>query len=145
MQPRKQVITDFDTPSNIDDLPGTYVRSNPFSTETHSRRDPSPGRNRHRAHGVQPAEDPYLGIGRDDAEDVETAARRKERRPRDLKERVFFARDRAAELIKRRRLLQRCREAEEAIAFETAEGVTLPGDGYFERVDEVYELAKSFE
>lgn len=26
MQPRKQVITDFDTPSNIDDLPGTYVR-----------------------------------------------------------------------------------------------------------------------
>lgn len=44
-----------------------------------------------------------------------------------------------------RRLLQRCREAEEAIVFETAEGVTLPGDGYFERADEVYELAKSFE
>eukprot|EP00668_Euglena_longa_P048147 GGOE01065208.1.p1 GENE.GGOE01065208.1~~GGOE01065208.1.p1 ORF type:complete len:243 (+),score=7.69 GGOE01065208.1:64-792(+) len=147
MQPRKQVITDFDTPANADDLPGIYGRSNPFSTDAHLRHDIGfdAGRNRHRGHGAQPAEDPYLGLGRDDADDVEMAARRKERRPRDLKERVYFARDRAAELMKRRRLLQRCREVEEAIAFGTVEGITLPEEAYFEKVEEAYELEKSFE
>ncbi len=68
-----------------------------------------------------------------------------DRRPRDLKERIYFTRDRAAELIKRRRLLQRCRELEEAIAFHTTDGVTLPSDTYFRDVDEAYEVAKSFE
>ena len=68
-----------------------------------------------------------------------------ERRPKDLKERMYFARDRSAELIKRRRLLQQCKEIEDEIVFATVDSAPTVDDTYFEKVDQAYEIAKSFE
>jgi len=161
LQPRKQVITDFDAPMGAaagDDGPAAtaaHGRGHPDAPVPRGRRDDSPeaAEARPRPQRARPAaataaqavEDPYLMVGKDDAEDAEVALRRRERRPRDLRERVFFAQDRMAELTKRRRLLGRCLELEEAIRFTTEDGVTVPAEDYFAKVDEAYELAKSFE
>mmetsp|Transcript_123785 Transcript_123785/g.214604 ORF Transcript_123785/g.214604 Transcript_123785/m.214604 type:complete len:236 (-) Transcript_123785:3-710(-) len=152
MQPRKQVITDFDAPENAEDAPVIQPKANPFGSSNIVRRETSPIVDRmsitKRAPpmaAARPVEAPYLGLDDADQEDLEMAARRRERRPKDMKERLLFARDRAAELVKRKRLLQQIRELEDTIGLPTIEGVVTVGEDYLQKVEDAYALAKSFD
>eukprot|EP00906_Rhabdomonas_costata_P036910 RCo051809 len=147
MQPRKQVITDFDTPENLDDAPVSSMRVNPFGVEApvHETQEREMGW-RKRPPTQESNEEPYLLPAKDFLLDVEPLSKTRDRPPRDLRERLAFAHDRRAELAKRRRLLQQCRELEEAIVFHTAaDGEVTIDEDYPSHVEAAYEAAKSFE